>query len=138
MKQELSSMTEVLVYWIKFLILAVLAYIAPVQSLMIATGVLVFVDFFAGVARARKLREPITSHKMKRTVVKGLVYQAAIMLGLMIETYFLSETPIVKLIAATIAMVELKSINENIKIAFDIDLLKTVIDKLQTQKEVEK
>jgi hypothetical protein len=118
---------------IEALTLAVVAIFAPIQAMLIATGVLIFADLFLGVWAAIKQKHPITSAGFSRTVTKIFVYEIAIMLGYVSEHYVSDMVPIVKLIGSVIALVEVKSIMENLDIISGKPILKTVIEKLSSQ-----
>lgn len=106
------------------------AIFAPIQSLLMTTGIMIFIDFITGVLAAKKRGEPITSAGFRRSLTKIFVYEAALMLAFLAETYMSDILPFVKMAAAMISIVELKSIYENLNGISGEDLLKGLIDKL--------
>lgn len=111
--------------------LAVVALFAPIQALLLTTGVMVFADLISGILSARKRKEPITSAGLRRTVTKILVYEASLMLAFLAERYMSDILPFVKMASAMISVVELKSIYENLSaISGGNPALKVLIDKL--------
>lgn len=122
--------------WIKSIMMAMLAFLAPIHLLMICVGILIGADFITGIARAVKKKQKITSNAMKRTVVKSLIYQVAVISGFALETIMPGGLPIAKLVASAIALVEFKSIAENVQGSTGIDLVAVIkkVSSNETQK----
>lgn len=117
--------------YLKSLLIAVLAVFAPIQAVIIVTGVLVIADLVTGLFAARKRGEVITSAGLRRTVTKTTVYLTAVCLGFLVEKYMIdSILPISKLVSGIIGVVELKSLMENLNTIYGSDLFKSVIEKL--------
>lgn len=116
--------------WLKASLLSMAAIFTPIQSLLMTTGIMIFIDFITGVLAAKKRGEPITSAGFRRSLTKIFVYEAALMLAFLAETYMSDILPFVKMAAAMISIVELKSIYENLNGISGEDLLKGLIDKL--------
>lgn len=109
-----------------------LVFIAPIQSVMLATGALVFADMVTGIWAAVKEKKQLTSFKLRRTITKTLAYLAALVVGFIIEKYMLSESvPIVKTISGLVALTEGKSIFENLYRITGINFWQMILDKLQ-------
>lgn len=118
---------------LKFLeagIVSLVAIFAPVHKLLLATGVMIFGDLITGILASRKRGAPITSAGLRRTLTKIVVYEAAICFAFIAEQYISDLLPFVKMASAMIAVVELKSIYENLNAASGMDLLKGMINKL--------
>jgi Bacteriophage holin family len=58
-----------------------LAFVAPVQTIMALGCLLVVLDLIAGVARAVSQKQKLTSSKLKRSIVKSVLYMVAILGG---------------------------------------------------------
>lgn len=113
------------------LLLSTAAVFAPIKMVLLVTGVLIFADLVTGIIAARKRKEPITSAGLRRTVTKVFIYNAAIMLGFLAETYMLDGfLPISKIASSLIALVECKSLYENLDEIRGGNLFKSLIDKL--------
>lgn len=110
--------------------LSVLAIFAPIQALLLTTGVMVFADLVSGVLAARKRGEPISSAGLRRSISKILVYEAALMLAFLAEKYMSDILPFVKMASAMITVVELKSVYENMSTLTSSPALKVLVDKL--------
>lgn len=115
----------------KSIILALVAVFAPIQGIIITALVLILADLILGMIAAHKRQEPITSAGIRRTVSKILVYEGAILLGHIGEVYMLDGIiPVVKIVAAIIGAVELKSILESLDDINGSSLFKDIVSKL--------
>ena len=113
------------------LLLSTLAVFAPIKALILVTGILIFSDLISGILAARKKGQKISSAGMRRTVTKVAVYNAAIMLGFLTETYMLDGfLPLSKIAAGLISVVEFKSILENLDTINGNPIFKSLIEKL--------
>lgn len=93
--------------------------------------VLIILDFITGIWASIKRDQSITSYKMRRTIVKTLAYQGAIIFGFVMETYLLQEMPVVKIIGGLIAVTEAKSFFENLSYISGVDFLSLIMNKIQ-------
>lgn len=127
---------------------AITAYLSPVSGLLISLFAFVLLDWITGMWAAIKLRQPITSTKLRRTLSKIVVYAAAVLASIVFEKeilFFAIETiskvfdlgltpeslPIVKILALYIGATELQSILENLNKIYKLPFLKVIIEKLQ-------
>jgi hypothetical protein len=96
-----------------------------------AVAVLVALDMVCGIWAAYKRGEKITSAQMRHSVTKIIIYELALIVAFIAETYLLSDfIPITRIIAAAIGSSELKSLYENMSEISGDDLLKLAISKL--------
>lgn len=116
-------------------ILSILAIFAPIKAMLITTGIMILADLITGVIAARRRNEEITSAGLRRSITKLVVYEAALMLAYLAEHYLSDILPFVKMASALIAVVELKSIYENLNSASGMNLLKELIDKLGSKND---
>jgi len=109
---------------LKFIIL-ILAFILPIRPLILVVGLCICLDTLIGLYRSKKLKQKITSHKLSNVISKMVLYQSAILLFFCIEKYILAdfiaiftgiEWFLTKIVAATLAAIELKSINESYEV----------------------
>lgn len=113
------------------LLISSLAVLAPIKPVLIVTGILIFADLVSGVLAARKKGEKISSAGVRRTVSKVLIYNAAIILGFLIEKYMLdSYVPISKIVAGLIGTTEGLSIYENLNALQGQNMFKKVLSTL--------
>jgi hypothetical protein len=111
--------------------LSILAVFAPIQALIIITGVLIMSDTITGVLAAHKRGERISSSGLRRTVTKSGVYLSALCLGFLVENYMIDGImPISKIVSGLISLVELKSILENLDSINGQPIFKKLILKL--------
>lgn len=112
-------------------ILSVFAVFAPIQAMVIITGILIVSDLISGILAAHKKGQPISSAGLRRTVTKSCVYLSALCLGFLVEHYMINDImPISKIVAGLISLVEFKSILENLDVINGSSLFKKLIDKL--------
>jgi phage-related holin len=108
-----------------------LAFIAPIQTILLASLSLIFADTITGIWASLKEGRKITSHKLRRTILKSCAYMVSIVVAHVIESFMLEGIPVVKTIGGLIAITEGKSIFENLHRVTGIDFWKALIDKLQ-------
>jgi phage-related holin len=101
--------------WAVAFVMSSLTLIAPAANLMFVIGLLVVSDFVTGVLAARKREETINSKKMRNSVTKGIGYMVAILVAYMMQKVFIKDFEVMKIVAALIAFIELKSIDENLE-----------------------
>ena len=101
--------------WAIALVMSGLSMFAPAANLMFAIGFLVLSDFITGVLAARKREETINSKKMRNSVTKGIGYMVAILVAYLMQKAFIKDFEVMKIVAALIAFIELKSIDENLE-----------------------
>lgn len=122
---------------IKAILISAIAALAPIHSVLIVTGILIFADFITGMWAAIKRGESINSAAMRRTVSKLFIYHTVLITGFITETVMLgSLVPISKLCAGVIGMVEIKSIFENANTILGYDLLSMVLEKLGSKNDL--
>lgn len=113
------------------LLISIISIFSPIQSTLVATAALILVDLVTGIMASRKKGEPITSAGLRRTVSKMFVYELAIMLAYVAETYMGGGLiPMMKMASTMVAIVELKSCYENLNVIGGNEILKSLIDKL--------
>ncbi len=116
------------------LLVSIMAIFAPIQSAMIAAMTLIVVDLVSGIMAARKRKETISSAGLGRTLLKVIIYQVAIMLGFLTETYLTGAAiPVSKIITGYIGLTELTSIVENMNVISGKSLMKALVDKLSSK-----
>lgn len=117
---------------------AITALIAPAKTVILAMLLLVVLDLVLGLSRAWKVREPITSRKLKRSLWKVAAYFISIIVAALVENGLLDKAiPCVNAVALMIGLIEVKSINENLKAVFGMDLLGFLLVRLGAKKEEE-
>lgn len=111
----------------------------PIIPSLLWLGVFVAIDLLTGILIAKRANEAVTSKKLSRTVSKLLLYFAAIICSHILDTQFLKvgflPATIAQLVSGFIAVVEFKSIIENISILTGVDLLKFLKSKIYRSDE---
>jgi len=109
----------------KALILSLSTFFLPIQPLLILVGLFILSDTVLGVWAAMKNGEKITSKKLGAIIPKMLLYQSAVVIGFLLDTYLLNEFVmlivsvdllVTKMIAMTLVYIEILSINENFEV----------------------
>jgi hypothetical protein len=108
----------------KKLFLTVITFLLPIKGIILTVGLMIVADTVTGIFKAKRKGESITSRKLSSLVSKMCLYQSAVVLFYMIETYILSNIIslfvdvnliLTKLVAITLILIEIKSIDENVK-----------------------
>ena len=104
------------------IVLALIAFLAPIQGILITVGVLILADTILGVWKARKLKEKISSRKLSQIISKMFLYEGTIvlffmidkfMLGDILQQFFAVEYLLTKVVALVLASIEVFSMDEN-------------------------
>lgn len=124
----------------KLLIFYIGAVLTPVAPAILWLGVLIFLDLITGILKAQKLKEEIHSSKLKNTATKALLYFIAVIAGHIIDTQFLTvvewlPAKTAQLIAGFLAVVEFKSLIENISTILGMPILQFLKDYLNKPKK---
>ena len=117
--------------WTVNVTLSVLALFAPAQDLFLATGILIVADLITGIMAAHKLKQPITSAGLRRTISKMLIYNIAVGAAFLVQKYLMADlVPVSNVVSSAIGLTELKSIIENIDKIRGGSLFKEILSKL--------
>jgi len=120
----------------KHVLAAIIAILAPIQSIIVVTVLLVVFDLISGILAARKRKEAITSASLRRTVSKMFIYLTAIIMGFLVETYLISGLlPVSKIVSTIIGLVELKSLLENLESLYGKSLFASLIAQLGSKND---
>lgn len=116
--------------------ITIIAVLTPVKSMVLTTLVLIVIDLITGLVSAHKKGHKITSAGLRRTLIKFLIYEIAIIAAYLTQTYLTGETiPVCSLVSGFIGLTEFTSVIENLNSVSGGKLLKTLIDKLVTIKK---
>jgi len=117
--------------WLKAAVLVVLVFFTPIHKLLLLTTVLLAFDLVSGIAARLKRGIKITSSRFGGSIVKVFVYSVAMCASHIVESTFVPELPIVRMLAAMIGLRELLSIAENLNILAGRNLLDGLIATLK-------
>lgn len=124
---------------LKSISIAIIAVFAPAKAMILASLALIAIDLVTGLLAARKQEIPITSAGIRRTISKLVVYEVAILIAFIAQTYLLGNTiPAANIVAGLVGITELTSCLENLNIISGTNLLKSAIDKLGSANKDEK
>lgn len=106
------------------IMMAIAAFLVPIQGIMITVGICILADTVMGVWKAKKLKETVTSRKLSQIISKMFLYQATVVLIYAVDKFILNDiiqqfftVPLLatKLVALTLISIELFSIDENFR-----------------------
>jgi hypothetical protein len=115
-----------------------LLFIADLKAALFAIGFLIVADTITGIWASIKLNEYITSRKGGRIISKFLLYPLSIIVAKVAENYLSPGIPWVEVTSGIIAVVEIKSIFENISLILGFDLWQRVKETIWKDREKEK
>lgn len=119
---------------LKTVLISLAAVFAPAGPMLATAALLIFIDLVTGIACARKRHESITSAGIGRSVAKLVVYELAIGLAFLCQTYLTGDIlPLAHIVASLVGVTELLSCYENINELSGQNMLKTIIDKISSQ-----
>jgi hypothetical protein len=107
-----------------------LVVLMPIRHALIAALLLILADLCSGIWASFKEKRKITSHGLRRTVMKVIAYESAILVSFLLEQYLLDGVPLVKIISGFIGITEAKSFFENLKRITGIDFWSQIISKI--------
>jgi hypothetical protein len=99
---------------LEIIVTFLVVFFAPTFQILFGIGFLVMTDFITGILASNKRGEKITSKKMRPTIMKGFGYMSAILIAFVIQKIFMQEMEVMKIVSGIIAMIELKSLDENL------------------------
>lgn len=117
--------------WLKYILGALLVFISPIKPLLLVVGFMIVVDTIFGIIRSNKLGIKFTSRRFFSFFKKNFVYQLLIITTHILDHNLINEFTMsvisielltTKLMAAAICYNEFKSVDENVKIAYGIDI----------------
>ena len=108
----------------------ILILLSPIRAALCTIVFIVLVDLILGILRSRKEQIKITSHKMRRTLIKLLCYLLVFIVSYVIELYLMPYFQLSKIVASLIGLVEFKSIVENLSIISGGKLWKNLLNKI--------
>lgn len=99
-----------------------LAFLAPIQGILLTVAFCILTDTVIGIWKAKKLNEKVTSRGLSRIISKMFLYQGTIILIYMVDKFifgdilikvFSIELLLTKVVALILASIELFSADEN-------------------------
>ena len=109
--------------FVKLFIAAAVAYISPAHDLLVAMGVLIFIDLVTGIYKTIRTQGfgSITAKGLRSTADKIVLYPIGIIAAYVLEIYWIPELPVMRISTSWFAITEFKSILENLGKILGID-----------------
>lgn len=118
--------------------ISILAFFAPIHTLLLVVLALIILDLCTGIWAAMKRGEKIKSAGIRRTVSKLLVYELAIIIGFLLQFMVKDFVPVANLAAGVIAVVEAKSLFENLGTIYGEDIFRNIITRIGSANDTPK
>lgn len=111
------------VAFFKFFFATTIAYLAPAHDLLVAMGVIIFLDLATGIYKVVRTQgfAAITAKGLRGTADKIVLYPCGIIAAYFLETHWMPELPVMRISTAWFAITEVKSIFENVGNILGID-----------------
>ena len=142
-------MKEIILYYAVTFIKVLTVFFSPISGIIILVALSTILDTIAGLWKANKLKEDITSKKIRFGLVPKLVsYVGAIMLVYASDVFIINDLTMLavevdyistKIIALALISIEIKSIDESyksVKGCSFIDKIKAIIIKAKDVKKM--
>ena len=91
-------------------------YMIPTEPFIASLMTLIGVDWFTGIKAAKKRGEIITSTGLRKSVIKFRDYTLAVICAQLLQTVWLQNIPMTKMVSLYIALTEFQSILENLSV----------------------
>ena len=141
MKQLIISHTSVFMK-------TILVFFSPIKPIILLVGLSTVLDTIAGIWRAKKLKEKVSSRKARKGLVPKLVsYIVAVLLVYTTDFFIINELVsnfisidylATKLIALALISVEVKSIDESFKAVKGCSFLQKITDIILKARDIRK
>jgi len=145
MKTQLSLLLISIQKEILTLTSIIFAFFLPISGILIMIGVLIAIDTFTGIWKAKKLKEKISSRKLSGIISKLALYEITVIMFFLIDRFILNDIMLTffsvpfmltKVTALVLASIEVLSINENYKVVKGIDLWQSMKLLFSRAKEI--
>lgn len=108
--------------------------LAPIKPAMACVLLLPVADLILGLICSKKAKRPITSAGIKRTVAKVFLYELALILAFITETYLTGPLiPAIKMVTGLVGVTELKSCLEHLDELGGQPLFASILGRLAPQ-----
>ncbi len=119
--------------WLKAVSLSVLAFMLPIQALVIGAISLVILNTLSGVAAAKKRGKAITAAAWSRPLAKLIFYPIAILVGHIVGVVMLGAlVPVAGIVAGAIGTAELGSCLRNVSALTGVSVTEAVISRVSS------
>jgi len=145
MKTQLSLLILSIQQEILTLISICLAFFLPISGILLMIGVLIVIDTVAGIWKAKKIGEKITSRRLSAIISKLALYEVTVIMFFLIDVFILNDIiltffsvpfMLTKVVALVLSSIEVMSINESWKRVKNIDLWTSLKNLLSRSAEI--
>jgi len=145
MKTQLSLLILSIQSKILTLISICLAFFLPISGILLMIGVLIVIDTVAGIWKAKKIGEKITSRRLSAIISKLALYEVTVIMFFLIDVFILNDIiltffsvpfMLTKVVALVLSSIEVMSINESWKRVKNIDLWTSLKNLLSRSAEI--
>ena len=145
MKTQLSLLILSIQSKILTLISICLAFFLPISGILLMIGVLIVIDTVAGIWKAKKIGEKITSRRLSAIISKLALYEVTVIMFFLIDVFILNDIiltffsvpfMLTKIVALVLASIEVMSINESYKQVYHLDLWSSLKNLLARSAEI--
>jgi phage-related holin len=91
MKTQLSLLLFSIQSELLTLISICFAFFLPISGILLMIGVLIAIDTFTGIWKAKKLKEKITSRKLSGIISKLALYEVTVIMFFLIDNFILND-----------------------------------------------
>ncbi|MES2265599.1 MAG: phage holin family protein [Bacteroidota bacterium] len=109
-----------------------LVFLTPIHPLLYTIYILLMFDLVTGITKAVKSKEPITSKRMRDSILKFIFYSIAVYIGYQVDITLFSKIALYlsKLVGGYIILIEFQSNIENISTITGVNLWMMIKDKV--------
>ena len=145
MRTQLSLLIMSVQSQLLTLISICLAFFIPISGILLMIGVLIIFDTVAGIWKAKKLGEKITSRRLSAIISKLALYELTVIMFFLIDRFILNDIiltffsvpfMLTKVVALVLSSIEVMSINESYKQVKNIDLWSALKNLLARSAEI--
>jgi hypothetical protein len=131
MKLQLSILLLTIDKYIIQLLAVIGSFFLPISGILFLIAFAIIVDTITGIWKSRKLKIPITSRGLSAIVSKLFLYEVAVILTYLIDSFILNQIilkffsvplMVTKILSLVLVSLEVISISENYKAVKNIDI----------------
>lgn len=132
MMNILNLLARVLQEYAAKILVFCFAYTLPIHDFLLTIYILLFADLFTGISKAVKNGTPITSRRLRDSVLKFIFYSVATFISYQVDKTIFSDSSLIltKLVGGYIMLIEFQSNIENISEITGVNLWLMIRDKL--------
>jgi hypothetical protein len=109
-----------------------IAFLAPIHPMLYTIYILLVFDLISGITKAIKTKDPVTSKRMRDTIIKFVFYSIAVYIAFQVDITLFSAAALYlsKLVGGYIILIEFQSNIENISVITGVNLWMMIKDNV--------